>query len=416
MLLPSRARPIPAPAKRPANDLYRNLAAAAAAASKVREFAGFGALPARYDRLFAEAGQANVCLTRDWFEMLARHEGPEKGDLRLLGLEAGDHSSTPDALLAGRHRTRDRLAFGGRSFTSLDNFYTLLYAPLTGPATGAGDPAAALEPLIARLCNTAPAYDAIRLQALDRDAPAFDALQQSLRAHGFAVQTYRHFGNRFEPTIDVGFADYLGARPARLRHTIARKARRLERLGTLEFTIEHGPANLDATWADYERVYAAGWKAPELLPGLMRDFAGLLADAGALRLGLLRLDGAPIAAQLWIVWRGVASVYKLSHDRALDAHSPGTVLTARMIEHLLEAEGVHELDFGPGDNAYKQDWTSRERERWGMLAFNPRTVRGRLGIARHIWGRAVKRAVGFKVKAEKKINKPSGYFDIRALS
>lgn len=337
----------------------------------------------------------NVCLQRSWFEMVARHEELVNGQLRFLGLESGDLSRTPRALLIGRHRERDRLAFGGRSFTSLDNFYTLLYAPLLATATSSTDrPAASLGPLIAQLSSRTPSYDAIRLQALVPCTPAFATLAQGLSDNKFAVQTYRHFGNWYEPVAGVSYRDYLCARPAQLRNTIARKTRRLNRCGKLDFTVGLGATNSDSNWADYEIVYAASWKAPEPLPGLIRDFADLLAKAGALRLGVMRLDGTPIAAQLWFVWDGVATVYKLAHDRRFDTVSPGTVLTALMIERLLDTERARELDFGPGDEAYKRLWTSHVRERWGILAFNPRTVSGTLGIARHIWGRAAKQTVG----------------------
>ncbi len=91
----------------------------------------------------------------------------------------------------------------------------------------------------------------------------------------------------------------------------------------------------------------------------------------------------------------MATVYKLAHDQRLNRHSPGTVLTALMIERLLDHDRAREINFGPGDDPYKRAWVSRMREMQGILAFNRTTLRGRLGIARHIWGRALKRAAGF---------------------
>jgi len=52
---------------------------------------------------------------------------------------------------------------------------------------------------------------------------------------------------------------------------------------------------------------------------------------------------------------------------------------------------VTEVDYLSGDDGYKKDWMSQRRERWGILALNPRTPRGVLAIARHVGGRAVKR-------------------------
>ena len=60
-----------------------------------------------------------------------------------------------------------------------------------------------------------------------------------------------------------------------------------------------------------------------------------------------------MAAQYWTVQDGVGTVLKLAYDEAWKAISPGTVLSAHMIRLLL-AEGVGELDYGRGDDAYKR--------------------------------------------------------------
>ena len=61
------------------------------------------------------------------------------------------------------------------------------------------------------------------------------------------------------------------------------------------------------------------------------------------------------------------------------------------------------VDFLKGDDAYKQDRMSHRRERWGLLAMNPRTARGLLGIARHKGARLVKWLVLFPLPALRRL-------------
>ena len=63
------------------------------------------------------------------------------------------------------------------------------------------------------------------------------------------------------------------------------------------------------------------------------------------------------------------------------------------MQHVLDVDKVDEVDYLSGDDAYKKDWMSHRRERWGVLAMNPRTIRGALAVVQHLGGRAVKRAV-----------------------
>jgi CelD/BcsL family acetyltransferase involved in cellulose biosynthesis len=80
---------------------------------------------------------------------------------------------------------------------------------------------------------------------------------------------------------------------------------------------------------------------------------------------------------------------KLAHDSAHDALSPGTLLTARMIEELI-ADGVEAIDFGRGDDPYKQLWATERRQRIGLMLINPRRVRGLAALARHDAGVALR--------------------------
>jgi CelD/BcsL family acetyltransferase involved in cellulose biosynthesis len=107
------------------------------------------------------------------------------------------------------------------------------------------------------------------------------------------------------------------------------------------------------------------------------------AEAGVLRLGLLRLAGRPIAAQYWTVAGGTATLLKLAHDEAARARSPGSVLTAAMIRLLLQREAIAELDFGRGDDAYKALWAGERRQRIGVLLANPRRMGGLAALSRH---------------------------------
>ncbi len=358
-----------------------------------RTYSSLAALPPAYAGLFEHAAATSFCLTSWWFETLAAHAMDGGEELRLVAVESDGPASEPLGLLVGRCRARDPGAFGGRTLASHSNFYSMAFAPLVAAAA---DPEQVLGALFEAVRAGAPRYDWLRFQPLAADAPLTAALGPALRAAGYRVQRYFLFGNRYEDTAGVSWGDYLARRPSLLRETIRRKGAALDRSGRgrVDFITGGGDGpELERGIADYHTVYGQSWKTPEPHPRFMAELMRACAAAGALRLGVLHVDGVPAAAQFWIVWRGVATIYKLAHDRRFEDLSPGTVLTMRMMRRVLDEERVAAVDFGAGDDAFKADWMSGRRERWGLLAFDPGTVRGAAGILRHIAGRAIKRAI-----------------------
>ena len=204
---------------------------------------------------------------------------------------------------------------------------------------------------------------------------------------GLVPLRFDHFGNWHLPVAGLTWDDYLAARPGPLRSAIARRTRRLMDGQGAVLSVTDGPDGLEQALAAYEQVYAASWKQPEPHPAFNPALIRACTPAGRVRLGVLALSGVPVAAQFWLVHDGWAGVQKLAHDEAYKHLAPGTVLTGLMVRRLIEQEQVRELDFGRGDDPYKQSWTGLRRQRAGVLLAVPWRAAGALQIARHCAGR-----------------------------
>jgi CelD/BcsL family acetyltransferase involved in cellulose biosynthesis len=55
-----------------------------------------------------------------------------------------------------------------------------------------------------------------------------------------------------------------------------------------------------------------------------------------------------------------------------------------MVQRLLEADRVEELDFGRGDDDYKRLWVSMRRQRIGVILADPMHPTGLVALARHV--------------------------------
>lgn len=203
-----------------------------------------------------------------------------------------------------------------------------------------------------------------------------EPLGEAFRAAGWAVRIAPSTGNWRIDTRGMDFQSYWASRPSQLKNTHKRRAK------AAGIGLEIHDRFSEQAWADYEAVYRASWKPEEGSFPFLRALAEQEGAAGALRIGIARLEGRPIAAQLWLVENGEAVIHKLAYAEDAKSLSPGTILGHAMFRRALDQDRVTSIDYGTGDEPYKADWMAERRQLWRLEAYNRRTLAGLIGAAR----------------------------------
>jgi len=277
----------------------------------------------------------------DWWDLLARH-----CDITPCYLLA--RGSAGVALLP--------LTSHGGVARPLANWYTFRWQPLVSRG-------ADRTLLTASFRDLARKHWRIELSQVPGEGDVAQGMVAALREAGWFATISPHDINHVLPVAGRDYATYLASRPGPLRSTLKRKGPRT--------ACEVHTAFSPQAWADYEAIYAASWKGEEGSPAFLRAFAEVEGAAGRLRLGVGRIDGEPVAAQLWTVEAGTAFIHKLAYREEARSHSPGTALTAALMAHVIDRDRVDLVDFGTGDDPYKGDWMEQARPRYRISAFWP---------------------------------------------
>lgn len=322
-------------------------------------------LPDSADSLFAQTAKDSVFFSRPWFANLIANAPDDRHEFLFACVIEGDDVL---AILPLENR-------GAGHWYALTNLYSSLYTLLLTECRREENIACMARGL------TGLSFSSLRLEPIAEDDRNMRELQQAMASLGVSCHRTFRFYNWIHQTHGQTFHDYLQSRPARVRNTIARKRRKLER--------EHGYTirlfaddNLRQAIADYTAVYNNSWKANELYGDFIEGLAQHMLEQGWLRLAILYVKEQPVAAQFWFVVHGRASIFKLVYDEEWRHYSPGTILTSDLMEQVIDNDRVKEIDFLTGNDAYKQDWMSERRERQVLYCINkpePKKGVSRLG-------------------------------------
>jgi len=266
-----------------------------------------------------------------------------------------------------------------RIIRSLTNYYSPIYSILNIVDESEKQHAANF---FKALKKQLPIWDVMELRPLAFEES--ELLLKQFKNSGMPAVSFFCFGNWYIDINGRSFNEYFAGLPSQLKNTVSRKAKKFFQLDGARVEIITSEQDLTEGLLAYQRVYQSSWKVqepfPEFMPGLMK----MAASRGALRLGLAYLDNKAIAAQVWLVADKTAYIFKLAYDEDYKQYSAGSILTTKLMEYAIDIDKVEVVDYLCGDDAYKKDWMSSRRERWGIIVFNTSTVRGCIEFMKEI--------------------------------
>lgn len=332
----------------------------------------------------------NPFMDGDWFEVFSEHVAPALGKELWLSLTSNEETLAVLPLLSAQE---GRL----KVLRSMSNYYSSYFDVITK----SDNVDLYLSELVKCAKSVLESHDLIDLVPLTPGAKA--RVLQAFSANGYITHAYHHTENWRQLDIQ-DFESFWASRPSRLKSTVKRKGKKLEKTGYDIQVINHDLTSDQIS--HYNDIYLKSWKVPEpfetFVPAIMRRASA----AGTLRLGMLYVEGKPAAAQLWLVESGTAYIYKLAYDPDFANLSVGSILSHHLFRHAIEIDGVQVIDYLTGNDAYKAEWMSTCRPLYGVQAASPKRIggllvvlKGRCGVyARQVFSRAKGMIGRFRIK------------------
>ncbi|MET0012477.1 MAG: GNAT family N-acetyltransferase [Sedimenticola sp.] len=341
----------------------------------------FTAIDRKYRELFNHSGKISLFLSFEWFINLQTHVYEKDNTNNIEIYKITDINGKPVMVLP-MNRTYSTGLISINTLESMSNYYTSFFAPLIKDND-------IFEPAFSTVindlsCNKYKKTDVICLKPIEKNSSQWDSIVSILKLHNYTCEEYFCFGNWYQSVEGMEYIDYFNNLPSRLKNTIIRKTKKLNLRSNFNTKIYTQYEDIKKHYHEFEHVYENSWKNKEPYPEFIKRIALEFSKKSSTRLGILYIDNQPVAACLWFINNSVASIYKLAYIEEFKALSVGTILSAEITKYVINNDSITIIDYLTGDDPYKRDWMSTRRERWGIIAYNRKTLIGMILALRYI--------------------------------
>ncbi len=331
---------------------------------------GFAALRGEWDELLQASASDNFFLTWEWLHTWWQHLGEDRRLHIVTVREEGRLVALAPLALRPRRWLRlmpfRTLEFLGRGNAGSDYLSMIVRKGWEDSALGV---------LLNCLAGRGLALEFSHVDSRDALIHAAAADLEARGWHGYrsTIEVCPHI------TLEGHTWDsYLAALGRTHRTNFKRKLKKLQQLYTLR--IEEANTDTERRAAldilvnlHLKRRREVGGSDALHRRELLNFHEELTASAlrsGRLRLQVMWLDDAPVAAMYGFEYGGVFNFYQSGFDSAYATHSVGLVMAGLAIKSAIE-RGVRDFDFLHGNENYKYLWASGERELERFQFFPP---------------------------------------------
>ncbi len=347
----------------------------------VRSFPDIDGIPESYQQLFPKAGEEALFLGSYWFSKMVEHVGKTAGQVSVYGIE--NAAGKPIALMplwvkSRKSRINTTANHDRQIVSSMTNYYSPLFDAIYNVAEI--ERSAVFYLVLQHIITSNNPVDALEFMPVHSTVK--EGLEQAAQGLGLPALSYESTTNYYLSRYE-SYDDYRRSLPSKLLHTIQRKSNKIRQSSKLDIVVSDGGDNVDEFLQEYHHVYQKSWKIDEPFPEFISQLALHCADRGWLRVGILRIDDLAVAAQIWFVVGKTACIYKLAYREDYKAFSPGTLLTDKLMQYVIEVDGVKKVDFLTGSDPYKRDWMNAERPMFNVVIPNIKRLAGMTIYGRH---------------------------------
>jgi CelD/BcsL family acetyltransferase involved in cellulose biosynthesis len=188
------------------------------------------------------------------------------------------------------------------------------------------------------------------------DATVLNFLSPFAAEKGYAVESVKEDVS-YEMELPSTFEAYLESLTTKQRHEVRRKLRRFTEEGDIKYRFISQEPELSTALETFFRMFVDSRQdKAAFLTDKMKEYfktlVGALAGAGLLRLGVLELDGKPVAEILCFEYQSCMYLYNSGYDPQYIGLSAGLLSKVLAIKDSIE-KGIKKFDFLKGPEPYK---------------------------------------------------------------